>query len=436
MVLTGCDSSGSNGGGDNGGGDALNNNIDGTYPAPSSGKGYAEEIAINIQSADLGIRLEGSNPNAGTLEDIYKGNQSAVSSEDIQLLPGADEITAPSATTYGELPSSSFADISSDISGDDLLKSGDLQRTGSAPDAPQSAGTPVNANELISYYLYDNSNGSAGWPKATTSNGVDMSQLSEKGVAGALTYAEGAAILNDFAEDGNVSGDVEEKWNEAFGHFGAPRDFGAFVDLDASGGLSSGSFVDANDDSETDLMTEGVYIWAGYTAERAAAAEANTPNDFAARAFNAFVDGREAIDNDNLPTKSKLSGINGDAEEALDAWEETVAVNVIHYVNGMQGALGTFSGEITETKIDNNFDDETSGFEDSWGEAKAFVWALQFNETGELSDSELQTIHDKIGNDPPYSEGVDASTYNTDLAEVKQTIQETYGFSEANVQAW
>ncbi|PSQ90485.1 MAG: hypothetical protein BRD30_04670 [Bacteroidetes bacterium QH_2_63_10] len=401
LALTGCDSGGSNGGDGNDNGDPSSE----VYPAPSSGNGYAEEIAINIQSADLGIRLEGSSPSSSTLQDIYNGNQNSVSSENIQLVSG---ITGPSATTYGGLPA--FANIKGQILTEDLLKSADLESADS-----DNPGTAQNADELITFYLSE--------AKHTSSNGVDFSQLSEKGVAGALTYADAANILNSFRTDQVES---EEKWNEAFGHFGAPRDFKAFLDLDESGGLSAGSFQDIDGNNTIDLVTEGVYIWAGYTAERAAAAQSTgNDNNFAERAFDAFRDGREAIDNGNT---DELSGPDGFAATALDAWEATVAVNVIHYTNSLESALEDVEGEITRDKVD------PAGFQDSWGEAKAFAWSLQFE--SEFSDSQLETIHDKIGNDPPYSEGVNASDYSDDLAEVQQTIQDAYGFAEENVAQW
>lgn len=409
LALTGCDSGGSGGGGGNNDGPSSE-----VYPAPSSGSGYAEEIAINIQSADLGIRLEGSSPSSSTLQDIYNGNQSSISSENIQLVSGT---AGPSATTYGELPA--FADIKSQISTEDLLKSANLESADS-----DNSGTARNADELITFYLSE--------AKHTSSNGVDFSQLSEKVVAGALTYADAATILNNFRTDQVES---EDKWNEAFGHFGAPRDFKAFLDLDESGGLSAGSFQDIDGDNTVDLVTEGVYIWAGYTAERAAAARSTgNDNNFAARAFDAFRDGREAIDNGN---PDKLSGPDGFAATALQAWEETVAVNVIHYVNGMQDATDQISGEVTSQKLESASGTSPGGFQDSWGEAKAFAWALQFSDaTSDLSDSQLNTIHDLIGNDPPYSEGVDASTYKSDLEEVKTEIKNAYDFEDANVQAW
>ena len=260
---------------------------------------------------------------------------------------------------------------------------------------------------------------------------MDFSQLSEKGVTGALSYYEGAEILNDFADDGSVASDPADKWNEAFGHFGAPRDFAAFLDYNSGEGLV-GSLQDVDGDGGIDLTSEAVYIWAGYTAERAAAAEGTgNPNDFARRAFEAFRQGREDIADGNDPSDH--------ARTALNAWEATVAVNVIHYVNGMQSALENVSGEVTKEKLDS-----PGGFEDSWGEAKAFAWALQFNDNSTLNDDQLRTIHDQLGNDPPYSEGADASTYvdapvgdgDDTRDSIQELIQDAYDFETANVTAW
>ncbi|MCS3643548.1 hypothetical protein [Salinibacter ruber] len=403
LVLTGCDSSGSNGG-DPDDEEAI---IEGAYPDPSSGNSYAEEVAINLQSAGLGIRLE-NNPSASTLLEIYTGPSD---SRSIERLPGSN--LTPDQTTYGDLGGG--VDLSAVISKENLLRSDQLE----AADTDQQ-GQLRNADQLIRYYLNQ--------AQETSSNGVDFSQLSEKGVAGALTYYEGAEILNDFADDGTVSSDPSDKWNEAFGHFGAPRDFAAFLDYNSSEGLV-GSFQDVDGDGGVDLVSETVYIWAGYTAERAAAAEGTgNPNDFARRAFEAFREGREAITNGNT---SELSEEDGFARTALDAWEATVAVNVIHYVNGMQSALENVSGEITKDKLA-----DVGGFEDSWGEAKAFAWALQFNDNSTLNDDQLRTIHDQLRNDPPYGEGVDSSTYSGDLDKVKEEIQGAYSFEDANVSAW
>jgi len=403
LIMVGCDD------GSPGPGDGENGNdsaITESFPAPSDGAGYAEETAINIQSSGLGIRLEGDNPSSSTLNAIYDGS---VGDIQIQLIPSG---VTPSASTYGEL--AAVADVKSQIQNfsDPLLRSDQLE---AGVDAPSSPSGNKTADELISFYLDQ--------AQHTSENGVDFSQFSEKGVSSALTYADATGILRDFADDGSVSGDAEAKWNEAFGHFGAPRNFGAFFDTNAEEGLSGGAFQNVNGDDEVNLVTEGVYIWAGYTAERAAAAEATgNSNNFAATAFNAFVDGRNDVDDGNAPSD--------DAQTILDAWEATVAVNVIHYSNSMLSALDGVEGTFQRSNVN---------IDDAWGEAKVFVWTLQFHSPN-LSEDQLKTIHDKIGSKPPYAENNEnpptASAYSDDLNEVKQTIQDAYGFNSENVSAW
>lgn len=407
MILAGCDD-GSPGPDSVENGNDDDSAITGSFPAPSDGANYAEETAINIQSSGLGIRLEGEDPSSSTLTSIYDG--SIGDDTPIQLLPS--DVTA-SASTYGGLDA--VADVKSQIQNfsDRLLRSNQLE---AGIDAPPSPSGNKTANDLISFYLDQ--------AQHTSENDVDFSQLSEKGVSSALTYADATDILRDFADGGSVIEDAEAKWNEAFGHFGAPRNFGTFLDLNADGGLSGGSFQDVDDDNEVSLVSEGVYIWAGYTAERAAAAEATgNPNNFAARAFNAFVDGRNEIDEGNLPS-------SGEAQTILDAWEATVAVNVIHYSNSMLSALDG---------VDGTFQRNNVNIDDAWGEAKIFVWALQFH-SPKLTENQLETIHDQIGSKPPYAENnenpLTASEYSNDLREVKQAIQDAYDFETANVTAW
>jgi hypothetical protein len=403
LILVGCDDDDGPTGppGNDDGNDELA--IEGPFPDPSSANSYEEEIAVNLQSAGLGIRLEGDNPDPNILQEIYTGPSE---SRSIRLVSGSNLTFAQG--TYGEIQSG--VDLSAALSPDNLLRSDALE----APDSP-SSGTLQNADQLISFYIDQ--------ARHTSSNGVDFSQLSEKGVASALTYDEGAQILSDFAA-GTVESNRADLWNEAFGHFGAPRDFASFLDFNDGDGLVNGSsFQDADGNGEVDLVSEAVYIWAGYTAERAALADqTGNPNDFARRAFEAFREGRVDIDEGN--------DVSDHAETILDAWEATVAVNVIHYTNSLESALEDVDGEITREKVG-----DTGGFQDSWGEAKVFVWTLQFA-SAQLDDSQLETFHDKIGNDPPYSEGVTASDYSDDLAEVQQTIQDAYDFADANVAEW
>jgi hypothetical protein len=397
LVLTGCDSSGSNG--DNPGDDPGDDPSTFAYPSTT----YGEQTVVNLLAFDLGVRASNASDNdEAVFTDLYNGNNL-----DGTTLPSAVG-GSPQQSTYGDIASGvNLASLTSDAT---LIRSDQLE----ASDTP-NAGSGVNTDALLAFYFEK-----AGADNATrTQNGFVLNQFAEKMLLGTPIYGKGAAILSDFADDGAVSGDAAEQWDAAFGYFGFPRALEPFLDY-ANGeeGLAGGSVArDVDESGAVDLTSEYVHTWASYAIERSAAAENNgEPNDFARDAFNALVDGREAIENGNDPSTQ--------AQTALAAWEATVAVNVIHYINSMEGNIGNVSGTLSEGDVG----------EDAWGEAKAFAWNLQFY-SDQLSESQLQTLHDLIGNDPPYGE-LTAQEYASDLAEATQILEDAYGFNSSNVEAW
>lgn len=404
LILGGCDSTGSNGPGDDDPEPPMTN----AYPGSGS---YDAEVVSNLLTSDIRTKIDGaenSPVDESTLTALYTGDINS------RTIAAASNLTTEGQNTY--------ADIASDVNLSTKLSDVDvpLQQSGAleSDDSPDP-GNPVNSDDLIRFYFQDVANND----RFTTPNGVHMGQLSEKLLASAI-YGEGARLLTDFA-DGNVpESEAAEKWDEAFGYYGAPRDFEeSFLDLDNPDGLVDGSSSrDVDGSGGVDLTTEFVYVWAGYSAERAAASNSTgNLNNFAGRAFGAFREGRKAIEDDNL---DELSGPDGYAATARDAWEATVAVNVIHYINSMESSLEDVSGTVSEGDIS----------EDAWGEAKAFAWALQFY-SDELGSSQLDSILEDIGNDPPYGE-LTADEYASDLADATQIIQEAYGFNASNVAAW
>jgi len=396
LILTGCDSSGSNG------------DDPSTFAYPSTT--YGEETVVNLLAFDLGLRAENASDNdAATFDALYKGN---ADDEPIFAVP-AQNISTEGQSVYSDIASG--VNLANLTSNDALIRSDQLE----ASDTP-NAGSAVNTDSLLAFYFEK----AGADDLKRTDNGFVLNQFAEKMLLGTPIYGNGAAILSDFADDGEVSGDAAEQWDAAFGYFGFPRALEPFLDY-ANGeeGLESGKALDVDGNDSVDLTSEYVHTWASYAIERSAAAENNgQANDFARRAFEALVDGREAIENGDDPSTQ--------ARTALDAWEEVVAVNVIHYINSMKGNLEGVSGTIDGPQGDNSGDVG----EDAWGEAKAFAWNLQFY-SDQLSESQLQTLHELIGNDPPYGEK-DADTYDRELDQANQLLQDAYGFDGDNVAAW
>jgi hypothetical protein len=390
LVLTGCDSTGSNGGEESD-----------TFEYPSSD--YGAETVTNLLAFDLGVRVGNAADNSeSALLNRYEGN--------------ADDITIRAAQTLTTEGQSVYSDIAGGVDLSSLVSKADLARSSQleAADSP-SPGSPINTDDLLRFYFEQ---AGANDVAPATSNGIVLNQFAEKMLLGTPIYGQGAAILSDFA-NGEVSSNRAEQWDAAFGYFGFPRSLEPFVDYSGGEeGLSSGPSQDLDGDG-VDLKSEYVHTWAAYAIERSAAAENNgEPNDFARTAFEALVEGREEIASENY------DNLSGRAQTALDAWESTVAVNVIHYINSMESNLEGVSGTVSEGDVG----------EDAWGEAKAFAWGLQFY-SGKLSDSQVNSILEDIGNDPPYGE-MTASEYESDLADATQILLNAYDFNASNVEAW
>jgi len=404
LVLTGCDSSGSNGidngndnNGDNGGDDDT-----ATFEYPSND--YGAETAVNLLAFDLGVRTGSeesvSNNSESDLDALYTGD--------------IDNTTLPTSgisaeqSTYGDIASG--VDLSSRTDDTALLQSETLEE-GDSP----TPGSEITTDEMLEYYFER----AGAEDIIRTDNGIVLNQFAEKMLLGTPIYGKGAAILSDFA-NGNISSDQAEQWDAAFGYFGFPRTLEPFLDYSGGEeGLASGPAQDVDGNGSVDLTSEYAYTWATYAIERSAAAEnTGNANDFARRAFEALVEGREDIENGEDPSDH--------AETALQAWEATVAVNVIHYINSMEGNLSELADD--KTVEDGDLD------EGAWGEAKAFSWNLQFY-SNELSESQLNDILEDVGNDPPYGE-MTVSDYESNLSDATQIIADAYGFNADNVDAW
>jgi hypothetical protein len=390
LVLTGCDSSGSSGGGE----DVIPLNM---------------ETAHNLLTADLKSQTDAvaeDEPSEAELKTRYNGD-----TEGISILT-ASRVSSAAQTEYqGTTLDDAVAEEA--LIGSDAL---------AAADSPDP-GNDVTAGDLITFYLGT----MADTNSSITSNQVNMSQLVNKLLLGGLMYAQGADALTSI--DGTDDDDAE-KLNEAAAYFGAPNEFGAEF-LDYSGGTEglANTAVDLNGDEQIDFNTEFVFTWASYAAERSAVAANNgNANDFARRAQNAITDLRTAIEEDDSSVD-----LNAKASTALDAWEAVVAVNVIHYVNAMESDLSALDDGDTVTTSALS-DDAVAEFNEHWGEAKPFAWALQFNPEKQITDTRLQNLHDALGAAPPYGET--KSDVISDIDEVKQILRDAYDFNASNVENW
>ena len=160
-------------------------------------------------------------------------------------------------------------------------------------------------------------------------------------------YADNAALVA-----GRPYTALEHEWDEAWGCFGAARDYGTFAVADL---VDDSPYQDSNGDAHIDLTTEYSFKPAVYLARRDDGSSAGARTDFAARADRAFRTGRALIvrARGHELTDGERDALRVQRDLILAAWERGIAASVVHYLNGvlhqmaMAGTTGYDFGEHT-----------------------------------------------------------------------------------------
>lgn len=225
-----------------------------------------------------------------------------------------------------------------------------------------TAGVVVSSTDASKKYLCD-------------ANGVEWTQVIEKGLMGSLMYYQTTAVYLDAAKTGNtvdnttiVAGqgtNMEHGWDEAFGYFGAP------LSLPTS--------------------TTGARFWAKYCNDR------NTLLSTNATIGNAFIKGRAAISNKDYTTRDEQVVI------IRNTWEKVIAATIISYVNATKLKL-------TDDGIRNH----------NLSEIKGFLMNLKCNPTKKIILAEITDLENLLGN----------NFYNitsSNLDQIKDKLSTIYG---------
>ncbi|TPE40265.1 DUF4856 domain-containing protein [Pontibacter mangrovi] len=183
-------------------------------------------------------------------------------------------------------------------------------------------------------------------------NGVELAQVIQKGLMGAVFYYQavdgylteekiGAAVDNTtVTEDEGTA--MEHHWDEAFGYFGAPKDFPA--------------------------TTDGAQFWANYSNQVDAALGSNKA------IMDAFLKGRAAISAKDMKGKEEA------AATVRTEWERLVAAAAIHELNAAKENVAD------QAKKSHYL-----------SEAMGFVMGLQYKSDRKLTDDKYQEVMDAIG---------------------------------------
>jgi len=277
-----------------------------------------------------------------------------------------------------------------------------------------------------------------GTPIAQTflsASGVDHQQLLEKYLLGAVAFSQGC---DDYLDDGTpgkgilsdnvvqVEGkpftELEHAWDEGFGYFGAARAFATQSVADNVVG-----FVDANGDGSADWLSEVNYGHARTAAQRDDSSATGT--SFGLDAVTAFVEGRRLITAAAGPLSATqldtLRSLRGTIEQN---WERALAATAIRYINDIVVELGaepaTYSF-VNHTKL--------------WSELKGVLLALQFNPRSPMlvdGAVRLREAHGFIGDDAPVIDRAGFAAAVVDFTALRDLLQVTYAFDDADVAAW
>ena len=376
---------------------------------------YGGQIVRNLLINDLKIRVDG----------LGKAEATAITEQDLLRrydYEDAYDLTTLTAAGTTPLVDDGYSDIATDK---DLI--------GKLDDAPL-IGWGQSADDVIRGYFQQiaaNSEDAAkrGTPAVyTTEEGVDMSQMINKILLGAVVYSQGTGTyLNTILDrdNGAPSGDnpftsMEHAWDEAFGYFGAARDYAQYSDQDLAADLL---WRDSNGDGAIDLQSEYNYAFARNAAKRD---QGGSGVDFTGEIFQAFLEGRTAITN-----QESAQEIAAQRDLIVAAWEKVIGATVVHYINDTIDDMESTTADQLEAK--NN-----TALNTHWAEMKGYAFALQYNPFKAITDAQLSSLHELVGDAPAYAApGSDAAASAvSDLLEARDILQSAYGFSDANASAW
>lgn len=201
------------------------------------------------------------------------------------------------------------------------------------------AGVVVSTKDPSKQYLFD-------------ANGVEYTQLIEKGLMGAVFFYQatsvylsndkiGSAVDNTTVTPGKGT-TMEHHWDEAFGYYGVPKDFPT---------------------NKTGLRFHGKY-----GNDRDALVETNKIIK------EGFSKGRAAISNKDMAGKDEA------VVKVREHWERVIASTAISYLNKAKA-------DIADDALRNH----------SLSEAKAFIMSLKYNAGKKISNEQVNAVLNHLG---------------------------------------
>ena len=389
--------------------------FDSRFEEGASSVSYSGQVVRNLLLQDL----------KSVTDSVGKDGANPISVDDMLNLYAYDDgLNLKTGTSTGSIPAleSNYSAIST---GKNLV--------GKISDAPV-IGYDITADELVRDWINQIAENSQDSNKLgtvmayTTDDGVDLSQMINKVLIGAVPYYQATGVyLNGLLErDNSEARDgedpytaMEHAWDEAFGYFGAARDYARYSDDQLAGSVDDFTF-DSNADGSIDFKSEYNF---GLSRNAAKRDKGGSGIDLTKDIFEAFLAGRTAITNQG--TVEEISVLRQAASEGM---EKVIAATVVHYINDTLSDMSNLGTP----------DENRANLNKHWAEMKGYTVALQYNPFKLISDGQLRELHGIMGTAPKYDEP-GSSAYNTQVANyqrAKAVLQTAYGFSSTNMQNW
>ena len=389
--------------------------FDSRFEEGASSVSYSGQVVRNLLLQDL----------KSVTDSVGKDGANPISVDDMLNLYAYDDgLNLKTRTSTGSIPAleSNYSALST---GKNLV--------GKISDAPV-IGYDITADELVRDWINQIAENSQDSNKLgtvmayTTDDGVDLSQMINKVLIGAVPYYQATGVyLNGLLErDNSEARDgedpytaMEHAWDEAFGYFGAARDYARYSDDQLAGSVDDFTF-DSNGDSSIDFKSEYNF---GLSRNAAKRDKGGSGVDLTKDIFEAFLAGRTAITN-----QGSVEEISAHRQAASEGMEKVIAATVVHYINDTLSDMSNLGTP----------DENRANLNKHWAEMKGYTVALQYNPFKLISDGQLRELHGIMGTAPKYDEP-GSSAYNTQVSyyqRAKVVLQTAYGFSSTNMENW
>jgi hypothetical protein len=281
-------------------------------------------------------------------------------------------------------------------------------------------------------------------PVHVTATGLDLRELTQKFLTGAIAFHQAADDYLDDATPGKgllsanlaPTGDtpyteLEHAWDEGFGYFGAAIDYLAYTDLELAGkgGRESHAkgYFDRDGDGLINVLNEYNFGHALNCAKRDLGARPGGETDLSGDAMTAFLEGRAIIHAaaGRALTDTEFVALRDARDRALTAWETAIAASALHYINETLAHMTRFGTP------DYTFEAHAK----AWSELKGFALSLQFNPRSPLPDAAFTALHTHIGDRPvlPTADARTIDAYREALREARALLATHYDIAPGNI---